>query len=164
MSDRTLILAPELQAGKAATKALIRAFGGQEAAASECEKSQSRMCDYGSPHTRDFMPVNDVRTLEARTHGQPGHPHVPRWLARQAGHVLVRLPVAGGVVADVHAEIGAISRDAGEVVQRVCEGLRDGRVSAGDVRRLRIREEIAEAQQHLAALDALAAQIEAEGD
>jgi hypothetical protein len=161
---RDLVLPPALQAGKAATASLIRAFGGQEAAAGETGKRQSRFSDYGSPHTADFITIADVRTLETATHGTPGHPHVTRWLARQTGHVLVRLPVGPTAASlDIHVELGAVAKETSEVVQKVCEGLGDGRLDGEDCRRLRIRDEIAEAQERLAALDALVAQVEAEG-
>jgi hypothetical protein len=123
MSDRSLILPPDLQAGKAATKALIRAYGGQEAAAAERGKSQSRFCAYGLPNTDDFMPIDDVHALEARTHGAPGHPHVTRWLAREAGYELVPRPCAAQPETVWSAFVARLSREAGELMAGVCEDL-----------------------------------------
>jgi hypothetical protein len=155
---RDLMLPPELQAGKAATAALIRAFGGQEAAAAETGKRQSRFSDYGSPHTADFISIADVRTLEVATHGHPGHPHVTRWLARQTGHVLVRLPEAAACAGDLQCELGAVSKETGDVLVALGEGLRDGKLTAAEC--AAVREEIAQAQERLALLDALLAQGE----
>jgi hypothetical protein len=136
VSDRTLIVPPELQAGKAAAKALIRAFGGQIAAAAELGKSQSRMCDYGSPHTGDFMPISDVLTLEGRTHGQPGHPHVTRWLARQAGYGLVRLPDPDAPETVWSALIARLAREYGELAGGVLDDLSSGNdVAPAEARR-----------------------------
>lgn len=160
---RTLSHPPELQAGKAAFKALVRAFGGQEAAAEHTGRTQSRLSDFGNPHTPDFPPVEIVQALEAATHGQSGHPHVTRWLARSAGYALVRLPTAAAGDSDWHQAIAAVSRETSESIERVCAALADGKVTAAEVASLRIREEIAEAQERLAALDALAAQAPEEG-
>jgi hypothetical protein len=157
MSDRTITHPPHLQAGKAATKALIRAAGGQEAASAETHKSQPRLSSYGAPNTADFIPINDVAALEAITHGAPGHPPVTRWLARQAGFTLVKLPTAPGGFTDFHRAIGAVSKEVGEAVELVCEALgNDNQVTADEVRDGRIVENIDEAIERLLALRALA--------
>lgn len=90
--ERDLVLPPRLQAGKAVFRDLVDAFGGQEAAAAETGKSQSRICAYAHPNTADFPPLDVIDVLEARTVGSPGHPHVTAWLARQRGCALVTLP------------------------------------------------------------------------
>lgn len=152
-----MALPPDLQAGKAATKALIRAFGGQEAAAAETGKSQSRFAAYGLATVADFIPINDVHALEGRTHGAPGHPHVTRWLAREAGYALVRLPTAIAGSTEFHRAIGAVSKECGEAVQLVCEALGDdNRVTAGEVREKKIVENIDEAVERLMELRDLA--------
>jgi hypothetical protein len=161
-SSRTMVLPPALQAAKAATKALIRAVGGQEAAAAETGKSHSRFACYGLPNTLDFIPVNDVHALEAVTHGLAGHPHVTRWLAREAGYALVRLPQAPGGTSDWHQAMGAVSKEVGEIIERLCTMLADGKVTGAEVREGHLRDEIRDAQERLAQLDALAAQAEAD--
>ena len=150
-------LSPRLQSLKNATRALIRAYGGQEAAEAETGKSQTQLSRYGSVDSDGFAPIDVVASLEAATHGQPGHPHVTRWLARNAGGVFVTLPKAAADGGDWHQAMGAVAKESGDVIQRVCAALVDG-VSGDDIRRLRIREEIAEAQEKLALLDAMAAQ------
>jgi hypothetical protein len=161
--ERDIVHPPHLQAGKAAAKALVRAAGGGEAAENFCSKSQPRLSAYGLPNTADFMPVDVVRDLEAITHGAAGHPLVTHWLANEAGYLLVRKPRRGGGGGDLHAELACVSKETHDVVQKLIEALRDGVVTAREIAELGIRQEIAEAQEQLATLDAILAQIEAEG-
>ena len=90
--DRTLTLPPHLQGVKIAFGELVDAFGGQAAAAAETGKGQSRISNYGLTNTADFAPIDVIDTLEARTVGTAGHPHVTAWLARRRGYELVKLP------------------------------------------------------------------------
>lgn len=158
----SVTLPPRAQSLKNATKALIRAYGGQEAAEAETGKSQTQISRYGSVDSDAFAPIDFVASLEAATHGQPGHPHITRWLARNAGGVFVTLPKAASAEADWHQAMAAVAKESSEVIQRVCAALPDG-VTAAEIRELRIREEIAEAQEKLALLDAMAARVEAAG-
>ena len=122
-ADRTVVLPPALQAAKNAFKALTQAVGGQAAAAVETGKSQSRICNYGLTNTDEFAPIDVVRALEAVTHGQPGHPHVTRWLAREAGYVLVAIPstdlpetIWSQRIAAALREVGALSAGIGDAL------------------------------------------------
>lgn len=155
---------PRLQSLKAASKALIRAAGGQEAAAAETGRSQARLSAYGGPNTPDFMPIDIVLALESVTHGTPGHPLLSRLLAREAGFVLVKLPTSAGNDQDWHQAMAAVSKETSEIIERVCHALRDQKVTAAEIRDLRLREEIADAQEKLAALDALALRALEEND
>lgn len=161
-TERTIHHPPALQAGKAATKALIKAAGGQEEATRFTGmRSQSRLSSYGLPNTDAFMTIDSVRALEAVTHGLPGHPHVTRWLAGEAGGVFVPLPRAVlADAADWHVEMAAVSKEVGDVIQRICLALADSKVTPVEARR--IRGEIQEAQEHLAMIDALAERAESE--
>jgi hypothetical protein len=154
--DREIVHPPQLQGGKAATKALIRAFGGQEAAAAETGKSQARLSTYGGPNTPDFVGIDVVVSLEGRTHGTPGHPHVTRWLAAEAGYMLVAKPAALLATADWCAALGDAVADFNDVQERLLRALPGG-VSAAEIRAADIRAQIAEAQERLAQLDQLAA-------
>ena len=89
-TERNVFHPPWLQDGKAATDDLIRAYGGQVAAEQLTGKGQSRLSAYGGRNTDAFAPVDVVAKLERSTHGCAGHPHVTRWLCRNAGGVRVR--------------------------------------------------------------------------
>lgn len=157
-ADRSIVHPPHLQAGKAATKALIGAFGGQDAAEAETGRAQSRFSAYGGPNTPDFMPLDLIDTLEDRTVGMPGWPHVTRWLVRRRGGIFVRLPDRAPCLGDLQCELGAVSRETGDVLVALGDALRDGRVTRAE--RATIHAEIAHAQERLALLDALLAQGE----
>lgn len=154
---RTVQHPPHLQAGKKAFRDLVSAFGGSVAAGAEVEKSQSRISAYGLPNTADFPPIDVVVALEQCTHGTAGHPHVLRWHARQLGYVLLKLPVCRKAAASWHRAMAAVSREVSDIIERVCTALSDEKVTAAEARR--IREEIAEAHERLAELDALCIQI-----
>lgn len=157
---RTIVHPPPLQAGKAAFRALIAAYGGQDAAAIETGRSQSRLCAYGLPNTPDFAPLDIVVALEASTHGLPGHPPVTRWMARQAGYILVPRPTSGteGVWG---TSLKQLSKEFGEVAERVCHALADpespGEVTAVDIRRLGIVAELDDLIERASAMRAQAA-------
>jgi hypothetical protein len=160
---RDVTHSPDKQALKAASKRLVRAVGGVEAAALYSRPMISQLSAYGHPNAPEFMPVDVIADLEGVTHQTPDHPIITRLLARKAGFALVKLPTAPSGAVDWHREIGAISKEMGDVIQPVCEALGDGKVTADDIRTRGIREQIAEAQERLAALDALCAQALAEG-
>jgi alkylation response protein AidB-like acyl-CoA dehydrogenase len=160
---RDVTHSPDKQALKAASKRLVRAVGGVEAAAQYSRPMLSQLSAYGHPNAPEFMPVDVIADLEAVTHQTPDHPVVTRMLARKAGFALVKIPVAPTGAADWHREIGAISKEVSEVISPVCELLGDGRITAEEIRSRGLREQIAEAQERLAALDALCAQALEEG-
>jgi hypothetical protein len=165
--DRTIVHAPHLQAGKAASKALVRAAGGQEAAEAMTGRRQSCFSDYGSPHTPAFMPVNLVHALEAVTHGTPNHPQVTRWLASEAGYLLVPRPNAGDG-RNWGRSLQALGREFGEASGRVCQALGDadtpGRVTAAEIRDLKLIEQLDALAENVACMRAMATEaIEREG-
>lgn len=84
-TDRTVRLSPQQLALKLATRDAVKAAGGQEFVAHECSRAQSRISDYCSPNTHDFMPVDLVAKVESLGAGAPGHPHVTRALVRAQG-------------------------------------------------------------------------------
>jgi hypothetical protein len=151
-----IVYPPELQQLKAATKALIRAFGGQEAAEAATGRSQSQLSNYGGPNAPGFAPIDVVLALEAATHGAPGHPHVTRFLAANAGYLLVAKPEALPANADWCAALGDAVAEFSDVHERVLRALPGG-VTAAELRKADIRHEIAEAMTRLAMLDVLAA-------
>lgn len=153
--ERTVQHPPGLQSLKDETRLLICAYGGQEAAAVVTGKGQSRLSAYGHVNHADFAPVNVIMTLEARTHGTPGHPRVTRFLASSAGYLLVAKPAALPANADWCAALGDAVADFNGVQERLLRALPGG-VTAREIRDQNIRGEIAEAQQRLAQLDQLA--------
>jgi hypothetical protein len=139
--ERDIVHPPELQGLKRASKALIRAAGGQEAAAAETHKSQSRFAAYGLPNTPDFMGIDTVLALEGVTHGTPAHPAVTRMLARQAGYGLVRLPDPALGETKWSALVARLAHEGGELMSGVCEDLASG----NDVSREEAQRRLADA-------------------
>ncbi|MES2138000.1 MAG: hypothetical protein V4502_13205 [Pseudomonadota bacterium] len=124
--DRDIVLPPRLQAAKAAFRDLVDAFGGQEATSAETGKSQSRISAYGHRNMGDFPPVDVVARLEASTAGSAGHPHVTRWLARQAGYALVSLPDPSAPSMQWTAIISELTRATGQLSSALLDDLSDG--------------------------------------
>jgi len=152
---RDLVLAPEYQGLKRASAALVRAAGGQEAAAAEVGKARSRLSDYGSVNTADFMPIDVVLGLEAVTHGLPGYPLVTACLARASGHVLVALPDVGRIAGgDLTRAIAAHAEEAGQATSAALETIATlgGRGAGVRARAVRELTESIEASVRLRAL------------
>jgi hypothetical protein len=111
------VLPPAAQALKRATAQLVRAAGGQEAAAGFCRVRQQALSDYGNINQPEsWIPADVVTDLEGITTGLPGAPHVTRQLAANAGFALVPLPPASGAAIDWMAVIGGVAKEAGDVV------------------------------------------------
>lgn len=162
MSALPVDLLPEAQVLKRATAQLVRAYGGQEAAAMLVGRAQSRLSDWGSVNRPDFMPIDAVAALEAVTHGVAGHPHVTRALAMASGHALIKLPDAVPGEADVFGWLANLSKEAGEVMGELGTALADDRrVDRGEA--ARIRTQLHELQTLLAGMDAGLAEIERAG-
>lgn len=129
---RSIILSPEQQSGCASFKALVRAFGGQEAAASETGVRQQKISDMGLPNVAEFPTLDLIDALEDRTVGLPGWPHVTHWLCHRRGGVFVPLPQgeddADGMmvtVAELAGELGDVSRAISDAVCASGDGGRD---------------------------------------
>ena len=131
---RDLQLAPAQQDLKAASKALVRAYGGQEAAAELLGKAQSRYSDAGSPHTPTFLTICEVAELEDRTSGAACHPIVTRELARRQGFELVARPRALPAPESLIACVGDLLKEGGDVMGAVAEALKDGRWNRQEAR------------------------------
>ncbi|BBD01860.1 hypothetical protein [Sphingobium sp. YG1] len=129
---RSVTLSPEQQSGCASFKALVRAFGGQEAAASETGVRQQKISDMGLSNVAEFPTLDLIDALEDRTVGLPGWPHVTNWLCHRRGGVFVPLPQgendADGMmvtVAELAGELGDVSRAISEAVCASGDGGRD---------------------------------------
>jgi hypothetical protein len=134
-ADRTATIAPPLQAGKLAFEALVTAFGGQEAASAETGKSQPRICDYGRPNVAAYAPLDVIDTLEARTHGTEGWPHVTRWFCRRRGGIFMPLPEARVTGIRWTLLIAELGKEAGQLTHGVCSDLEDNEISPAEARR-----------------------------
>jgi hypothetical protein len=153
--SRTVQHPPELQVIKAASKALVRAFGGTDAAAVHVGVRQQRMSDIGLPNTPDFLRIDEVLALESCTVGTVGHPHVTRALAAATGHIVASLPTGAACASDWLGGMGPLAKEAGDVTARIAAALSDdGEVDAAEADNI-IRE-IDEAFTVLAALRVLA--------
>lgn len=151
--DRTVTLPPEQQAAKIAFRDLVRAFGGQEAAAAETGKGQSRIAAYGLTNAADFPPLDVIMKLEDRTLGLPGWPHVTLHLCRRLGGMFVRLPAVAAPSTSWTTHVAALAKEAGELQAGICTDLS----SANDVSPTEARGRLADA----ADLVRVAVQIEA---
>lgn len=112
-TDRTRRLSPSELALKLACREAVKAAGGQDFVAGECSRTQSRISDWCSPNTAEFMPIDVIQRIEALGAGAPGHPHVTRALARAqggsfmpvpSGQVVLATPLLGQLLADVAGE------------------------------------------------------------
>ncbi len=92
-TPRDIRLTPRQLALKLATRLAVEAAGGQGFVAGELGRAQSRVSDWCSDNTADFVPLDLVAPLEALAAGAPGHPAITRALARQQGLPLGNLPV-----------------------------------------------------------------------
>ena len=114
---------------KTATRRLVAATDGIEAAASITRVGKSQIERYTSPHHPDFMPIDVVADLEAAT----GQPLVTEALARLAGCALHEVepnashpnPLIG---------IASLARHTGEVARDVAAALADRAISAAEAR------------------------------
>jgi len=164
---RDLVLPREQLLLKRATKGLVRAVGGSDAAAESLAEAggvrvrQQRISDCTLPNTADFLRIDEAAELEDLSHGQPGWPHLTRALARRQGFALLPLPSAPDGLTDWHRQLAEVSREAGEAVGKVCDALAgDSRVDRGEVAEGRLVEEVDEAIAALAGLRALLQAVE----
>lgn len=130
---RDVRLPAEQQDLKAASKALVRAYGGQEAASELLGRAQSRYSDTGSPNTEVFLTICEVAALEDRTAGAAGHPIVTRELARRQGYELVARPRALPAAEDLIACVGDLMREGADVMSAIGDALKDKRWTREEV-------------------------------
>jgi len=137
MTDRRdIVLPPDQQELKTACRALVRAFGGQEAAASRLGTRQQRISDCINPHTESFLRVDEVAALEHETVGMPGHPHVLATRARQLGYELVRTPTITATGKDLLILFAQQSKENSDLAQAIVETTADGIICRADAERI----------------------------
>lgn len=158
MSDRNITLTPEQQRLKSAFKALVHAFGGQQAAAARLDDRQQRISDLGLPNTPHFARIDEVAILEDETHGTIGHPQVTRALAKRQGYILVKLPEITASGSDLLKLLAVQSKEAGDIANEICTSIADGNIDADEA--ALIRKENWELIRNAMAMDAELALIE----
>lgn len=137
MSDiRDIVLPADQQELKGATRALVRAFGGQEAAASRLGTRQQRISDCLNKNTDSFLRIDEIAVLEDETVGHPGHPHVTGTRARQLGYELVRTPVITASGKDLLHLFARQSKENSDLAQAIVESSADGSICAADAERI----------------------------
>lgn len=158
MSDRNITLTPEQQGLKSAFKALVHAFGGQQAAASRLDDRQQRISDLGLPNTPHFARIDEVAILEDETHGTIGHPQVTRVLAKRQGYILVKLPSVNPSSQDVMGHLAIVAKEGGDIISNVLTMIEDKKItqSERDLVENEIDELIQAAMQMKADVQALA--------
>lgn len=152
---------PDTLAIKKVTQRAAKAAGGTKAL-DEFGCRQQRLSDLTNLDHPHVIRATEAALLDDLRMDRAQPPFFARYFAQRQGYVLVRLPEMRPSLADWHGTMAAMSKEASDVIQRVCEALPNG-VTPAEIRALKIREEIAEAQEQLAALDALAAQVLEEG-
>lgn len=124
-SERSITLPVELQELKAAARALVRAYGGQEAAAKRLGTRQQRISDCCSRNSDAFLRLDEIAILEAETVGLPGHPHVTHVLARQNDRELVETPSITATGRDLLRLFAHTSKSNSDLAEAILEAHRD---------------------------------------
>jgi hypothetical protein len=134
---------------KVASKALVAACGGGEAAAAACRLGPSHLSEAGAMHQMDrFLPIDVVVQLERAGEARP----VTAALARLAGCVLVPVEACG--VGELPTLLARLGREVGDVFAASAKALGDGHISEAERAELAVElgEMVDVAHQALAAL------------
>lgn len=135
MSARTDVqLSPLLQRAKAAYRASVSACGGQDGSAATTGKAQQRISLYGHPNSDAFPPLDVIIAQEAVSHGTPGHPHVTRFMAREAGFALFKLPDPKAGPVRWGQLCARLTKEHSDVVTHLCGALDDGTISKAEAK------------------------------
>lgn len=112
---------------KTACGQLVRAYGGQEAAAERLGRRQQHVSDCCNKRLRDkWLRVDDVAVLESETLGHAGHPHVTALLARRGGFDLVPTPAIAATGRDLLILFAEQSKRSGHLAETVLAAHADG--------------------------------------
>jgi hypothetical protein len=152
---------------KRASRALVNSVGTQSEAAEILamkKDGQRRISELVSPNCPDSFTLFQALELEEEARGAPDWPQITRALARHHDFELLPLAAALPGVVDWHRGMGEVSKEAAEVVQKICAALADDNlVSPKEIIDGAILEEIDEAIAKLANLRAMARAV-VEGD
>jgi hypothetical protein len=143
---------------KAATRRVVRASGGVDAASLTTRVGMQRISTYQKAHEPDFIPIDVAADLMAES----GDHAVLIAMARLLGCEVIRLPALPEVDAmPWHRSLADVASHSSDVIRRLSDALADdGIVDAEESRRGAIRDEIAEAINVLMVLESRLARIE----
>lgn len=113
---------------KQAVRKAIHACGGIEGAAATVEKSASHVGRWNSLNDADLPTLGDALAMDEIALAHGAVPAILAKLARELGHVVIRLPdaAAGGASLPVH--VMQLVEEVGDVSHRVRDALADGDV------------------------------------
>lgn len=155
-------MTPEKIDLKRATQEMIKGVGGLEAAAGFCRVGKSVLGDNQSvSRAESFIAIDVVADLEPLARERSGWPHVTRALCKQMGGVFVAVPEGRATGANLMGLLARKVKEGADVSSALCEALRDGVVEPTEARK--VRSEITELMELLAAMDAELASIEQDG-
>lgn len=145
---------------KRACRELVKSVGTQTEAADILamkKDGQRRVSELVSANCPDSFTLFQALELEEEARGAPDWPQITRAMARHHDFELLPLAAALPGVVDWHRGMAEVSKEAGEVVQKICEALaNDGRVTPREIREASLIEQIEEALAKLANLRAMA--------
>jgi hypothetical protein len=145
---------------KRACRELVKSVGTQTEAADILDMKrdgQRRVSELVSANCPDSFTLFQAIDLEEEARGAADWPQVTRALARHHDFELLPLAAALPGVVDWHRGMAEVSKEAAEVVQKICGALADdNRVTPREIRDHGIIEEIEEAIARLANLRAMA--------
>lgn len=131
---RNITLPPAMQELKTACAELVRAFGGQVAAAERLGTRQQRISDCCSKHTDAWLRIDEIAILEAETIGHPGHPQVTALLARRVGADLVTTPRVTATGTDLLKLFAAQSQDTADLARVIVAAHVDDQIDLDEAR------------------------------
>ena len=119
---------------KAATRAIVKRCGGQEAAAENTRVSHQALSRYGAlEDSPNFAPIDVIADLEAEI----GEPIVTRELASLLGLKLIA--VDAGAAMTPAQRLARVMKETHEVNAAFADALSDGKVDAADAQKI-VRE------------------------
>lgn len=128
-TDRAAALPVEAQELKTACGQLVRAYGGQDAAAERIGRRQQHVSDCCSKQQDKWLRIDEIATLESETIGHPGHPHVTHLLARRGGFELVPTPTIAATGRDLLRLFAHQSKQTSDLAEAVLDAQADGVVT-----------------------------------
>lgn len=141
----------------AAARSAVESCGGVDGAALTTGRGRSSPGRWMNRNEPDQPPLDAALAMDQAVLLQGRAPPILTALARELGHVAIRLPEAPSGAGEWHGLMGAGAQEVGEAMASVCAALGDdGAVDAGEVQRHRIVEQFDEAIEKLVALRNLA--------